>query len=121
VSLPAHAGERQGSAVAATAASADTRHNARAGYVGDDACRSCHADQFASCHQTAHYRTSMPPSHDSILASFSLGDNILNTANPKLFFRMEEQRVDGKSDDFFRPQLQVRRHTRTRAQSALLL
>jgi hypothetical protein len=83
-----------------SAASADTRHNARAGYVGDDACRSCHADQFASHHQTAHYRTSMAPGHDSILGSFTSGDNILKTANPKLFFRMEEQRVDEKSEIF---------------------
>jgi hypothetical protein len=65
-----------------SAASVDTRHNARAGYVGDDACRSCHADQFAPYHQTAHYRTSMPPGHDSILGSFTSGDNILKTANP---------------------------------------
>lgn len=77
---------------AAPAASADTQH-AHAGYAGDDACRSCHADQFASYHQTAHYRTSMAPGHDSILGSFTSGDNILKTANPNLFFRMEEQRV----------------------------
>ncbi|MDT7810142.1 MAG: hypothetical protein QOJ51_833 [Acidobacteriaceae bacterium] len=43
----------------------------------------------------------MPPGHDSILGSFTSGDNILKTANPNLFFRMEEQRVGGKSDDFF--------------------
>jgi hypothetical protein len=83
-----------------SAASVDTRHNARAGYVGDDACRSYHADQFASYHQTAHSRTSIVPGHDSILGSFTSGGNILKTTNPNLLFRMEEQRVDGKSDDF---------------------
>jgi hypothetical protein len=57
--------------------------------------------RLTSYHQTAHYRTSMPPGHDSILGSFTSGDNILKTANPNLFFRMEEQRVGGKSDDFF--------------------
>lgn len=72
----------------------------RVGYVGDDACRSCHADQFASYHQTAHYLTSMAPSHDSILGKFTPGDNILKTANPNLFFRMDEQHTDGKEDSF---------------------
>jgi hypothetical protein len=74
--------------------------NPRAGYVGDDACRSCHADQFASYHQTAHYLTSMAPGHDSILGKFTPGDNILKTANPNLFFRMDEQHADGKEDNF---------------------
>ena len=41
------------------------------------------------------------PGHDSILGSFTSGDNILKAANPNLFFRREEQRVDGKSDGFF--------------------
>ena len=88
------------SAGAASSAPAGMQRSAHAGYAGDDACRSCHADQFASYHQTAHYRTSMAPGHDSILGSFTPGDNILKTANPNLFFRMEGQRVDGKSDDF---------------------
>jgi hypothetical protein len=84
----------------AAATSPDTPQNTRANYVGDTACRSCHAGTFDSYHQTAHHRTSMLPSHDSILGSFTPGDNILKTANPDLSFRME-QRVDGKVDGFF--------------------
>ena len=102
---------------AASAAVSDTPHNPRAGYVGDTACRSCHADQFASYHQTAHYRTSMLPSHDSILGSFMPGDNILKTANPNLFFRMEEQRVDGKEDGFLQTAVAgASPHTNTRSE-----
>jgi hypothetical protein len=75
-----------------------------AGYAGDDACRSCHADQLASYHQTAHCLTSMEPGHDSILGKFMPGDNILKTANPNLYFRMDEQhgegKLEGKEDSF---------------------
>ena len=74
--------------------------NPHAGYVGDDACRFCHADQFASYHQTAHYLTSMASGHSAILGKFTPGDNILKTANPNLFFRMDEQHADGKEDNF---------------------
>jgi hypothetical protein len=41
----------------------------------------------------------MAPSHASILGKFTPGDNILKTANPNLFFRMDEQRTDG-TDNF---------------------
>jgi Cytochrome c554 and c-prime len=81
--------------------SPDTKRNARAGYVGDDACRSCHADKVESFHQTAHYLTSTAPSEKSILGKFSAGDNILRTANPNLLFRMDEQRPEGKEAVFF--------------------
>ena len=70
----------------------------RAGYVGDDTCRSCHADLFASYHKTAHYLTSMAPRRDSILGSFTPGDNILKTANPNLYFRMDVQHEGAKSE-----------------------
>src|ERR1700749_4129665 len=95
--------KRHSVTLTATTLSAETPSsvpNPRAGYVGDDACRSCHADQFASYHQTAHYLTSMAPGHDSILGKFTPGDNILKTANPNLFFRMDEQHADGKEDNF---------------------
>jgi Cytochrome c554 and c-prime len=84
-----------------SAVSPDTLHKAQANYVGDSACQSCHQSQFDSYHQTSHFLTSMAPSHDSILGKFTRGDNILKTANPNLFFQMDEKRVDGKDDDFF--------------------
>jgi hypothetical protein len=63
----------------------------QAGYVGDDACRSCHANQVDTYHHTAHYLTSMLPSHESILGKFTAGENVLKTANPNLHFEMEEK------------------------------
>jgi hypothetical protein len=81
-------------------ASPEAQHNARANYVGDNACRSCHAEAFDSYHQTAHYLTSTAPARNSILGKFTPDANILKTANPNLFFRMDEQRVDGKEDSF---------------------
>ena len=58
-------------------------------YVGDEACRACHQDAVEGFHRTAHYLTSRLPDRDSILGDFSSGNNILKTANPNLFFRME--------------------------------
>jgi hypothetical protein len=90
------------SAVAAQSApSSAMRRHARADYVGDNACRSCHADKSDAYHQTAHYLTSAAPSRNSIFGKFTPGDSILKTANPNLVFRMDEQRVTGKEDVFF--------------------
>jgi hypothetical protein len=68
----------------------------RDGYVGDDTCRSCHAAQVDSFHQTAHYLTSSAPDQHSILGKFTPGDNLLKTGNPNLSFRM-----DAKDGGFF--------------------
>jgi Cytochrome c554 and c-prime len=86
------------SALAAGTHSVETPGAPRAGYVGDDTCRSCHADLFASYHKTAHYLTSMAPRRDSILGSFTPGDNILKTANPNLYFRMDVQHEQAKPE-----------------------
>jgi len=59
------------------------------GYVGDDKCRSCHSDMFETFHQTAHYLTSRLPSADSIHGKFTPGENLLQTSNPVIFFRMD--------------------------------
>lgn len=63
--------------------------NPQDSYVGDDACRSCHSAEVDSFHHTAHFLTSTEPSEQSILGSFTPGDNILKTANPFLTFHME--------------------------------
>jgi hypothetical protein len=57
--------------------------------VGDNTCRTCHAAQVDSYHQTAHYLTSAEPTQQTILGSFTPPNNILKTANPALTFRME--------------------------------
>src|SRR5207244_8538268 len=59
-------------------------HNA----AGDMACVSCHAPQ-ASFEQTAHHLTSTLPTRQSILGSFSRGENVLRTSNPELHFRLD--------------------------------
>ena len=56
--------------------------------AGDTACLSCH-QQKASFEQTAHRLTSSLPTRSSILGSFSHGENVLRTANPYLYFRMD--------------------------------
>jgi hypothetical protein len=58
-------------------------------YLGDEACRSCHAAQVESFHQTAHYLTSTLPTQHTILGQFTPGENILKTSNPNLSFRMD--------------------------------
>jgi hypothetical protein len=77
-------------------ASAQATRAARDGYVGDDSCRTCHAAQVDSFHQTAHYLTSSAPDQHSILGKFTQGDNLLKTGNPNLSFRM-----DAKDGGFF--------------------
>jgi hypothetical protein len=62
---------------------------ARSGYVGDDACGSCHRVKVDTFHKTAHYLSSRPADKDSILGSFASGANTLATSNPYLSFRME--------------------------------
>lgn len=66
------------------------------GYVGDDACQSCHRDKVETFHHTSHYSTSRLPEKESILGSFAAGANVMKTSNPDLFFRMEQ-----KGNDFF--------------------
>src|ERR1700685_4116485 len=61
----------------------------REGYLGDEACRSCHAPQVDSFHRTAHFLTSALPDQHSILGRFTPGENILKTSNPTLSFRMD--------------------------------
>ncbi len=56
--------------------------------AGDMACVSCHAPQ-ASFEQTAHHLTSTLPTRQSILGSFSRGENVLRTSNPELHFRLD--------------------------------
>ncbi|MFZ0632474.1 MAG: multiheme c-type cytochrome [Acidobacteriaceae bacterium] len=83
---------------AESGAQAQVQGDSRAGYVGDAACLSCHADRVRSFHQTAHFLTSQLPDERTILGSFAAGDNILKTANHELYFRMEKQVTDGKTE-----------------------
>jgi Cytochrome c554 and c-prime len=64
---------------------------AQRSYAGDEACRACHAEIIERYYKTAHKLTSRAPSGESILGSFAAHENILNTSNPDLHFRMESK------------------------------
>ncbi len=104
---------------AATASSsmvAKAQHSVPAGYAGDLVCQSCHADQVSSYHQTAHYFTSMAPSQATIHGKFTAGDNILKTANPNLYFQMDEKQTDGKESFFQTAVAGMPPHTHARSE-----
>ena len=90
---------KTGEAQSVTAAGAE--HQERSGYVGDAACRSCHADKVDSFHRTAHSLTSAEPGEILIPGDFTPGSNILKTSNPDLYFKMEKRQTDGKRASFF--------------------
>ena len=66
----------------------------RQNFVGDQACRACHAEKVDSYFHTAHHIASRLPTRESILGSFEKPKNVFKTSNPGLFFRMES-RADG--------------------------
>lgn len=59
------------------------------GYVGDEACRPCHQQVFATYVTSAHHLASQLPSQTSIAGKFTAGSNILRTSNPYFYFVME--------------------------------
>jgi hypothetical protein len=59
--------------------------------VGDAKCLSCHR-QKASFEETAHRLTSRLPTRGNIDASFASGQNVYQTANPYVHFRMDSTR-----------------------------
>jgi hypothetical protein len=93
-----------------------TPHSAPGGYAGDQVCQSCHADQVSSYHHTAHYLTSMAPSQETIHGKFTAGDNILQTANPSLYFQMDEKQADGKNGFFQTAVAGMPPHTHARSE-----
>ncbi len=66
----------------------------RGGYVGDASCVACHQQKAQSYAVTAHAATSRLGLAESIHGRFDSGRNQLRTANPNLYFQME-QRADG--------------------------
>ena len=73
----------------------DVRKVAENNYIGDAKCLSCHEEQkvYGS---TAHHRTSMLPTRESIAGKFGEGENILKTSEPELHYEME-----AKKDGFY--------------------
>ena len=78
-----------GSSVSSAPAPSLSPTTTRSGYVGEDACRSCHHDKTISYHQTAHFTTSQTPTKETILGKFKPGANTLKTADTNLIFEMQ--------------------------------
>ena len=60
----------------------------REDYVGDGACRSCHAGIEQTYVRTGHHLTTQLPSESSISGKFTANSNVLRTADPNLHFAM---------------------------------
>lgn len=96
LALAASAGEELTSQVAATPVqpvAPETTPKAQ-DFAGNDACRNCHQQRVEAFHHAAHFLTSLPANGSSILGKFTPSNNILKTANPGLFFRLDERRPD---------------------------
>jgi Cytochrome c554 and c-prime len=68
--------------------SAEKKPPSRDTYVGDEACRSCHEQEFEIYQATAHHLTSRLADARSIAGNFAAGANLFKTANPSLYFKM---------------------------------
>jgi hypothetical protein len=60
----------------------------RRDFLGDATCGECHEKIAETYARTAHHLTSQLPTNDSILGKFTVGENILKTGDPDLYFRM---------------------------------
>lgn len=65
------------------------------GYIGSEACKSCHKEIYNSFVHTAHYLTSRPVSKEFIKGSFDSGSNIY-TYNKFMYVEM-----DAVNDSFY--------------------
>jgi hypothetical protein len=74
--------------VQANASVAEKAAATRGDFLGDAACQECHQEISSTYAHTAHHLTSQLPTKDSILGSFTSGQNVLKTGDPDLHFRM---------------------------------
>jgi len=74
--------------VQANASVAEKAPATRGDFLGDAACQECHQEISSTYAHTAHHLTSQLPTKDSILGSFTSGQNVLKTGDPDLLFRM---------------------------------
>jgi hypothetical protein len=74
--------------VQANASVAEKAPATRGDFLGDSACQECHQEISSTYAHTAHHLTSQLPTKDSILGSFTSGQNVLKTGDPDLHFRM---------------------------------
>ena len=74
----------------------EIRTASRHDFLGDAACQECHREIVNTYARTAHHLTSQLPNKDSILGEFANGENILQTGDSDLHFRM-----DAKENGFY--------------------
>jgi hypothetical protein len=90
----AHPGQLPGAPVAAGGESQAVQTNidrnvrSRQAYVGNEACRPCHQEEFQSYQRSAHHLASRLPDGIAIEGKFTASSNILGTSNPYLHFLM---------------------------------
>lgn len=95
IALPALIWSAASHAQARRATSAvDQKPPTRESYLGDEACKPCHEEEFRTYQATAHHLTSRIAGEHSIAGNFSDVGNTFKTANPSLYFKMT---TDGKA------------------------
>ena len=70
------------------------------GFVGDNACRTCHQREFESYQTTRHHLDSAFPSAETVHGHFDSGRNTMESLDPGVSFRM-----DAKDGAFFETSL----------------
>ncbi len=58
------------------------------GFLGAQACQSCHRDRYDTFIHTAHHLSSQLPTAETIAGSFDAGKNEMRTKNPNVHFTM---------------------------------
>lgn len=61
------------------------------GFLGAQACQSCHMEKYETFVETAHHLTSRPGTQAAVRGSLEAGKNQLRTVNPDLVFTMVER------------------------------
>jgi hypothetical protein len=77
-----------GAQVRRASSAAGKKPPARDSYVGEEACKPCHEEEFKTYQATAHHLTSRVADAHSIMGNFEANANIFKTANPSLYFKM---------------------------------
>ena len=58
------------------------------GFLGAQACKSCHPKTFESFSKTSHHLTSQPATPEAIRGSLESGENVMKTSHPSVEYEM---------------------------------
>lgn len=73
-----------------TEKSTESATSTNPGYLGPQACASCHADRVAEFQQTNHFLACRPPNAKSMPAGFTSGSGTFLSRDPALRFEMQQ-------------------------------